>query len=48
MMIWSMIAVWYMFFGLLLVPWRLIRRGHRKQKLERARHRELLERLESR
>jgi hypothetical protein len=40
---WSVIAVWYLMFGLLLVPWRLIRRSHRKGKLEAVRHKELLE-----
>lgn len=39
---WAMILCWYLFFGLLVVPYRLIRRGQRKRKLEEARHRELL------
>lgn len=40
---WCTVLCWYVIFGLLLVPYRLIRRGQRKRKLEEARHRELLE-----
>jgi hypothetical protein len=43
---WLFILVWYLFFGLLLVPYRLIRRGQRKQRLEDARHREQLAAIE--
>jgi hypothetical protein len=39
---WILVLGWYLIFGLLLVPYRLIRRGQRKRKLEEARHRELL------
>jgi hypothetical protein len=39
---WIGVLCWYLFFGLLVVPYRLIRRGQRKRKLEEARHRELL------
>ena len=28
---WSGILIWYLIFGLLLVPYRIIRRGHRAQ-----------------
>lgn len=41
-MVWMVVACWYALFGLLLVPYRLIRRGQRKRKLDEARHRELL------
>jgi hypothetical protein len=41
---WVCVLSWYVVFGLLVVPYRLIRRGQRKRKLEEARHRELLER----
>lgn len=41
---WVAVTAWYVVFGLLLVPYRLIRRGSRKRKLEDRRHRELLER----
>lgn len=36
------VLAWYMTFGLLLVPYRLLRRGARKRKAEALRHRELL------
>ena len=39
---WLAVAAWYCVFGLLLVPYRLIRRGSRKRKMENLRHRELL------
>jgi hypothetical protein len=39
---WSLILVWYFTFGLLLVPYRLLRRGARKRKKEALRHREML------
>lgn len=39
---WVGVLCWYLIFGLLVVPYRLIRRGQRKRKLEEARHRELL------
>lgn len=39
---WALIILWYGFFGLLLVPYRLIRRGARKRKLENLRHQEML------
>lgn len=36
------IATWYAMFGLLLVPYRLMRRSQRKNKLRDAQHAELL------
>lgn len=30
--VWTFIACWYLFWGLLVVPWRLIRRGQRRDK----------------
>lgn len=39
---WCIVLIWYCVFGLLLVPYRLIRRSQRKQKVERTRHEELL------
>jgi hypothetical protein len=42
---WSIIACWYIFFGALLVPYRLIRRSSRKQKRDNLRHDELIEAL---
>lgn len=41
-MIWCVIAMWYALFGLLLIPYRILRRGQRKRKLQEIRHRELL------
>lgn len=40
---WAAICVWYVVFGLLVVPYRLIRRGSRKQKRDNLRHREMLD-----
>lgn len=42
-MAWSFVAVWYMTWGLLLVPYRLLRRGSRRDKMHRLQHREQLE-----
>lgn len=39
---WVFVTVWYLMWGLLLVPYRLHRRGARKRKAESLRHRELL------
>ena len=39
---WTVILFWYAFFALLLVPYRIVRRGARKRRLEDARHREML------
>jgi hypothetical protein len=45
---WLAVTGWYMIWGLVVVPYRLIRRGQRKRKLDAARHRELLEGMQSR
>jgi uncharacterized membrane protein len=39
---WVLCAVWLVAFGIVMVPWRLLRRGSRKRKQERMRHDELL------
>jgi Flp pilus assembly protein TadB len=39
---WSAIVAWYAAFGLLLVPYRLVRRGSRKRKRESRMHQETL------
>lgn len=39
---WMFCAVWLVLFGVLLVPWRLLRRGSRKRKQEQLRHQEML------
>lgn len=45
---WMFIACWYLVFGILIIPYRLIRRSSRKNKRDQLRHRELLEQLEKR
>ena len=40
---WTLILAWYVCFGLLLVPYRLVRRGSRKRKLADARHAEMMD-----
>jgi hypothetical protein len=40
--VWAIVTVWYLTWGLLLVPYRLLRRGARKRKAEAMRHRELM------
>lgn len=45
---WSFVFIWYMIFGIWLVPYRLIRRSQRRDKRDRLRHQELLEQAESR
>jgi hypothetical protein len=42
---WIVVLSWYCIFGLLLVPYRLIRRGNRKDKVRAMQHREQLEAL---
>jgi hypothetical protein len=39
---WTFVTAWYLTWGLLLVPYRLLRRGARKRKVEALRHRELM------
>jgi hypothetical protein len=39
---WVLITVWYLMWGLWLIPYRLHRRGARKRRAEALRHRELL------
>jgi hypothetical protein len=39
---WAFVTLWYLTWGLLLVPYRLLRRGSRKRKAEAMRHRELM------
>lgn len=40
---WSFVLIWYLIFGIWLIPYRLIRRSQRKAKRDRLRHQELLE-----
>jgi hypothetical protein len=39
---WAAVTVWYLWWGILLVPYRLLRRGARRRKAEALRHRELM------
>jgi len=39
---WAAVLCWYFFFGIWLVPYRLIRRGQRKRRRKDLRHREML------
>lgn len=41
--VWLAIILWYILFGIFLIPYRLIRRGQRKEKRDRLRHQEILE-----
>jgi hypothetical protein len=42
LVVWSAVLCWYLVFGLLLVPYRIVRRGQRKQRLAQRRHDEML------
>jgi len=44
---WGAILVWYLLFGILVLPYRLIRRGSRKRKAEAKRHKQLMEALQA-
>lgn len=50
MFAWVFVACWYfvlyVLFGILFIPWRLLRRGSRKRKQERLRHREVLDAIQ--
>lgn len=39
---WVVVVCWYLVFGLLLVPYRLVRRGGRNRKRDNLRHQEML------
>ncbi len=40
---WCAVAIWYVIFGIWLIPYRLFRRGQRKNKKHELQHRELLD-----
>ena len=44
---WIFILGWYIFFGIFLIPYRLLRRGSRKRKKQEKQHREVLEKIET-
>ena len=39
---WVLVTAWYLTWGLLLVPYRVVRRGQRKRRREALQHRELI------
>jgi Flp pilus assembly protein TadB len=43
---WIVVLSWYLFFGVWLVPYRLVRRGQRRRKREDLQHREILDAIE--
>jgi hypothetical protein len=45
---WCFVTAWYLTWGLLLVPYRFIRRGSRKRKREALQHRETIAAIQSR
>lgn len=45
---WSVIALWYLAFGVLVIPYRLFRRGQRKNKLAQLRHDEIVDEISRR
>lgn len=44
---WTAVLAWYFTFGLLLVPYRIIRRGQRKRKMQSFQHREVLSAIQA-
>jgi hypothetical protein len=44
---WTLVLTWYAFFGLLVVPYRLIRRGQRSRERAELQHREQLAAIQS-
>jgi len=42
---WAFVLCWYALWGIWLIPYRLVRRGQRKQKLAQIRHQELVNRV---
>jgi uncharacterized protein DUF1707 len=44
--VWACVTVWYLMWGVLLIPYRLLRRAARRRKLEAMRHRELMGTIE--
>jgi hypothetical protein len=44
---WTFVTAWYITFGVLLVPYRFIRRGQRKNKRQSLQHRETMAAIQS-
>lgn len=40
---WSLVIGWYAMFGILVIPYRLLRRSQRRNKRDAARHREMMQ-----
>jgi uncharacterized membrane-anchored protein len=43
--VWALVLAWYATWGIWLIPYRLVRRGQRKQKLAEVRHVEMMNRM---
>ena len=41
---WAAVLCWYALWGVFLIPYRLVRRGQRKQRLAQIRHQEMMNR----
>jgi hypothetical protein len=41
--VWVGVTGWYLLFGILVVPYRLVRRGSRRRKRDGLRHREIID-----
>lgn len=41
-LVWVFVTIWYLTWGILLIPYRVLRRGQRRRRLEAMRHRELM------
>lgn len=39
---WAFVTVWYLVFGVLVIPYRLVRRGRKQRQIAELRHREAL------
>jgi hypothetical protein len=48
MLAWTAILCWYLVFGLMVAPYRIMRRGQRRRKIDARRHDELMRELRRR
>lgn len=42
---WFLIVCWYLIFGILVIPYRLLRRSQRRDKKSKLQHREMMEQI---
>ena len=42
-LVWCVVLVWYVLFGVFLVPYRLIRRGQRRERRRQLEHAEMID-----